>query len=139
MHITIKALGKISNNLQNIYNNYLKRLKLLKINILENNSNSVDWLFNNLENTYSIVLSEDGINYSSVDFSKFLFSLPNSGISKACFIIGGANGISNEYKKKASISISFGKLTFPHELFRVLLIEQLYRAETIYLNHPYHK
>lgn len=139
MQITIKALGKISNNLQDICNNYLKRLKLLKVNVLENNATSVEWLFNNLENTYSVVLSEEGINYSSVDFSNFLFSLPNKGISKACFIIGGANGISKEYIKKASISLSFGRLTFPHELFRVLLIEQLYRAETIYINHPYHK
>jgi len=143
MQITIKALGKLDSTLENLALNYLKRLKLLKINInqntLKDNQKALEWLFNNSPNTYTITLSEKGANFTSQEFSNFLFSLPNKGHSKVVFIIGGAKGISNRYINKSNFVLSFGKLTFPHELFRVLLIEQLYRAESIFLNHPYHK
>lgn len=146
MQITIKALGKLDSTLQNLALNYLKRLKLLKININQNiiknskdEEKALEWLFSNLQNVYSIALSEQGAIFSSQEFSNFLFSLPNRGYSKVMFIVGGASGISSNYLKKANFVLSFSKLTFPHELFRVLLLEQLYRAETIFLKHPYHK
>jgi len=61
------------------------------------------------------------------------------GNSKVKFIIGGAAGISEDVRKRANLVISFGKLTYPHQLARLLLIEQLYRAWTIIENRSYHK
>lgn len=88
---------------------------------------------------YIIALDIKGKKYTSNDFAKLLQSKRNEGISEISFVIGGSNGLSNEVRNKADSLLSFSDMTFPHQLFRVMLLEQIYRAETI-LNHiPYHK
>ena len=88
---------------------------------------------------YIIALDIKGKKYTSNDFAKLLQSKRNEGISEISFLIGGSNGLSDDVRNKADALMSFSDMTFPHQLFRVMLLEQIYRAETI-LNHiPYHK
>ncbi len=87
---------------------------------------------------YIITLEIDGHNLSSIEFADKLNNiyLTNSNIT---FIIGGSLGIDDEIKKLSNYKLSFGKMTFPHQLFRVLLLEQIYRCFKINNNESYHK
>lgn len=88
---------------------------------------------------FLIALDERGESPSSVDFSHLIADCQNQGISQIFFCIGGADGLSERVKKRASRMISFGKMTWPHMLVRVMLVEQLYRAQQILSGHPYHR
>lgn len=89
-------------------------------------------------NEYLILLDVKSKQYSSEDFSNKLNNiiLQNSNIT---FLIGGSHGIHQEIKDLASLRISFSEMTFPHQLFRVMFLEQLYRAYKIINNEKYHK
>jgi 23S rRNA (pseudouridine1915-N3)-methyltransferase len=87
---------------------------------------------------YLIALDESGIEFSSLDFSQMLQSRANEGNRTLIFLIGGAFGLDDDVLKKARLSLSLSKLTFPHQLVRLLLVEQLYRACTILKNEKYH-
>ncbi len=89
-------------------------------------------------NAYLIALDVKGEQFTSEDFSLKLKNLKNS-YSKICFVIGGSNGLSKNVIKKADMLISFGKFTYPRQLMRVILAEQIYRALTIENNISYHK
>lgn len=84
---------------------------------------------------FIIALDENGGQYSSHDFSKYIHKIDRP----ISFIIGGAYGLSEEIKVKANLLLSLGKMTMPHVLARLILVEQLYRIYTIKENHPYHK
>ncbi|GHV52473.1 ribosomal RNA large subunit methyltransferase H [Deltaproteobacteria bacterium] len=84
-----------------------------------------------------ICLDEHGEMLSSVAFADFLRRLFDAAASP-CFIIGGAYGLSDAVQKRARALLSLGPMTLPHELARVLLLEQLYRADAIMRNRPYH-
>ncbi|MBR6329844.1 MAG: 23S rRNA (pseudouridine(1915)-N(3))-methyltransferase RlmH [Lachnospiraceae bacterium] len=86
-----------------------------------------------------IVLDIGGKSLSSVEFAKNLEDLMNRGASRICFIIGGSLGLSDEVKKRADLRLSFSAMTFPHQLMRVILAEQIYRCFRIMNNEPYHK
>ncbi len=83
-----------------------------------------------------IALSEEGEKFSSISFSKQLQKLNSK---RLVFVIGGANGLSSQVKEIAHFCWSLSTLTFPHEIARLLLVEQLYRANTIALGSPYHR
>lgn len=87
---------------------------------------------------YIITLEIEGTMLDSTEFSKELekISIENSNI---VFIIGGSYGLSDEIKSRANLHFSFSKMTFPHQLFRVMLLEQIYRAYKIINNEKYHK
>jgi 23S rRNA (pseudouridine1915-N3)-methyltransferase len=85
------------------------------------------------------VLDEKGKSLSSRDFAAKIEETQNSGISTIQFIIGGADGLSDEIRKQARMTLSFGIQTWPHLLARVMLIEQIYRAQQILAGHPYHR
>jgi len=85
-----------------------------------------------------IILDEHGKDIKSIAFANMIQSELDHA-QKLCFIIGGANGIAPQIKQKATYSLSFGKATWPHLLCRVMLIEQIYRAQSILNNHPYHR
>lgn len=87
---------------------------------------------------YTVLLDEGGIEFTSVEFSKFLQQRMNQGIRQLNFIVGGAYGFDQEVKQKASFKLALSKMTFPHQLVRLLFMEQLYRAFTILKNEPYH-
>ena len=88
---------------------------------------------------YVIALDLKGKEYDSVMFSNHLESLMLNGKSHIAFIIGGSLGLASSVLKRADESVCFSKMTFPHQLMRVILLEQLYRANRIRCNEPYHK
>ncbi len=90
------------------------------------------------EKEYIITLEIEGKQFSSEEFSKKVeeIQMINSNIT---FIIGGSYGIDKSIKEKAKLHLSFSKMTFPHQLFRVLLLEQIYRVFKIMNNESYHK
>lgn len=88
---------------------------------------------------FVIVLDSHGKKMDSEGFSKFMEDLGVRGQGNICFIIGGSVGINEGIKNKADIMISFSDMTFPHQLMRVILLEQIYRGFRIMKGEPYHK
>lgn len=149
--INIVCVGKIKEKFyQDACQEYLKRLsKYTKINIIEVEdkgdlaSNCMekerDLILKNIpDKSYIITMEIDGIQYSSTELSKKIDEvlISNSNIT---FIIGGSFGLHNDIKAKSNLKLSFSKLTFPHQLFRVILLEQIYRSFKIINNESYHK
>ena len=99
------------------------------------------------DNMYVIAMDLQGDMKTSEQFAKQLSQLALSGDSNVAFIIGGSLGLSDEVKKRANYKLlrranyklSFSKMTFPHQLFKLILLEQVYRAYRINNNEPYHK
>jgi 23S rRNA (pseudouridine1915-N3)-methyltransferase len=86
-----------------------------------------------------IALDERGKSISSEDFAKKLARFRDDGASCTALLIGGADGLDETLRKKADLSIAYGAATFPHQIVRILLGEQIYRAVTILSGHPYHR
>ena len=86
-----------------------------------------------------IALDERGDGLKSLDFAKTLENFKNNGESHIQFIIGGADGLTPTVRDKADVLLSFGQQTWPHLLARVMLLEQVYRAQQILAGHPYHR
>jgi 23S rRNA (pseudouridine1915-N3)-methyltransferase len=89
--------------------------------------------------TVLVLLDERGKNLSSQDFAKFIAKSRDSGARAMTFAIGGADGHAEETRVRAQLVISFGAMTVPHQITRILIAEQLYRAATIISGHPYHR
>jgi 23S rRNA (pseudouridine1915-N3)-methyltransferase len=87
---------------------------------------------------YTVLLDERGKEFNSVEFSGFLQKMMNAGTRDLFFIIGGAYGVAESVKQKADLTISLSRMTFTHQVIRLLFAEQLYRAMTILKNEPYH-
>lgn len=143
--IKIICVGKVKEKyLRDMIDDYTKRIsKYHKIEIIEltdSNINKEKEELLRVINTkdYNIVMDIDGNNLSSREFAGKIDKtfLINSNIT---FIIGGSDGISPEIKELANYRLSFSKLTFPHQLFRGILLEQIYRAFKILNNESYHK
>ncbi len=88
---------------------------------------------------YVIALDIKGTSWSSEQFADELRSLSFQGKNQLTFIIGGSNGLSEEVLKRANQKLSFSKMTFPHQLMKLILLEQIYRAFKIQRGEPYHK
>ena len=88
------------------------------------------------KNETLIALTEEGNSLASIPFAKYLKAF---GSQRLAFVIGGANGIAPEIKDVAHLLLSLSPMTFPHEIARLLLVEQLYRATTIIQGGPYHR
>lgn len=86
-----------------------------------------------------IVLDEKGKLISSQELASLFQKWQNEGTKDICFLIGGADGHLEETRQQADVVISFGRITLPHMLARVVLVEQLYRVKTILSGHPYHR
>ena len=91
------------------------------------------------ERDFVVVLAIEGKTLSSEEFSKQLEQASIKGYSTLTFIIGGSLGLAPIVKNRANLSVSFGRLTLPHQLMRLVLVEQIYRAFTIQQGSPYHK
>ncbi|MCR4788380.1 MAG: 23S rRNA (pseudouridine(1915)-N(3))-methyltransferase RlmH [Lachnospiraceae bacterium] len=91
------------------------------------------------EDDHVIALAIEGEMFDSVSFAKNIDRLGISGKSNIVFVIGGSLGLSEGIKRRADRLLSFSKMTFPHQLMRVILLEQIYRAYRIINNEPYHK
>lgn len=90
-------------------------------------------------NSYVIALAIDGKNLSSEELADAISKLTVRGISHITFIIGGSLGLADEVLKRADYKLSFSKMTFPHQLMKLILLEQVYRSFRINNNEPYHK
>jgi 23S rRNA (pseudouridine1915-N3)-methyltransferase len=91
------------------------------------------------ERAVTIMLDERGESVSSASFAGHLQAWRGQNRPEAVFIIGGADGLAPKLRKDATLAISFGTATWPHQFVRIMLLEQLYRAVTILSGHPYHR
>jgi 23S rRNA (pseudouridine1915-N3)-methyltransferase len=91
------------------------------------------------ESDQIILLAIEGVLHDSQSFSDQINKMTTYGTGDLVFVIGGSYGVSDAVKNRANHLISFSKMTFPHQLMRLILIEQIYRAYMIMKNHPYHK
>ena len=143
--IKIITVGKIKENyLKEAINDYQKRInKYHKLEIIEieddNIINEKDRILKHInKKDYLIALDIQGTELTSIELSKKLDNIfiNNSNIT---FIIGGSNGIHDSIKNIVNYKLSFSKMTFPHQLFRLILLEQIYRSFKILNNETYHK
>lgn len=159
MNITIISVGKLKENyLKQGISEYQKRLKnYAKLKIIEVPDEATPDKLSQHEadlikekeadrirqhihpDAKVIVLAIEGKLISSEDLAENLESAASYGQSKINFIIGGSLGLADSLKKEADASISFGRITLPHQLMRLVLLEQIYRAFRIIKGHAYHK
>ncbi len=144
--IKIIALGKIKEQyLKDMINDYKERInKYHKLEIIElkdtnNLSEEANLIKNHISNNdFIITLEIEGKMLDSLDFAK-LIDKTFINYSNIVFIIGSSNGIDQSIKEISNYHLSFSKLTYPHGLFRAILLEQIYRAYKINNNETYHK
>lgn len=159
MNITIIAVGKLKEKyLKLAIDEYVKRLgRYCKVNILElpdektpDNASEKDELLIKesegklilskiKERSYVIALDLNGKQLSSEEFARFIHINGVQGNSNIVFVIGGSLGLSIDVLNRADYKLCFSKMTFPHQLFRVMLLEQVYRGFRIVNGEPYHK
>ncbi len=126
-------------NILSLESQYLKRITEVDFKILEvKDKESVPSKIKELGKSLVILLEEKGKEFNSVDFSAHFENQVNNS-SKIIFVIGGADGHDGETLKLKNDSLSLSRLTFPHQLARLLFVEQVYRAFSILKKHPYHK
>lgn len=144
--IKIICVGKIKEKyLTEMINDYMKRIsKYHKLNIIEvKDENTLEKEKDNIKkyinnNDYVITLEIEGENLSSIELAKKIDTTFNS-YGTITFIIGSSLGLHNDIKSLANYKLSFSNLTFPHGLFRGILLEQIYRSFKIINNETYHK
>lgn len=159
MNISIITVGKLKEKyLKMAIDEYSKRLsRYCKLEIIElqdektpeNASEKEEELIKEKEgrailakikdNAYVVALDLKGKELTSVELSEFISDCGLRGNSNIVFVIGGSLGIAKEVLKRADYKLCFSKMTFPHQLFRVMLLEQIYRSFRIMNNEPYHK
>ena len=130
MKITLITVGKIKEKyLKDAIAEYSKRLsRYCKLEIIEVK-----------DDAYVITLEINGKMLTSEELSEKIDTLGVQGTSHIIFIIGGSIGLGNAVLKRSDYALSFSKMTFPHQLMRVILLEQIYRSYRIINGEPYHK
>lgn len=150
--IDIIVVGKLKEkSLKDLESEYSKRLtRYAKINIIElkdSKDNDINLAIKQEsklildkidDKSFVILLDIKGKMLSSDDLSKKINKITQTN-AKITFIVGGSNGVSMDVKNKANMLLSFSPMTFPHQLFRIMLLEQIYRSLAILNNSPYHK
>ena len=158
MNIKVYAIGKIKDFYKAGVDEYLKRISgYSKIEVIELKDESISDKPSDLEikkaidnegkrvlsllknNEFLIGLDLNKKEMDSIEFSKFLMEKLESNGSNISFVIGGSYGLSDELKKRVNTSISISKFTLPHQLARLVLVEQIFRAFKIINNETYHK
>lgn len=158
MNVKVITIGNIKENfIKDGINEFKKRIKPyasleeieLKETLITDESSSnieralddeADKILSKINNRdYVIVLDINGKQYDSVDFSKKLEELKIDGHNDFAYVIGSSYGLSKKIKNRADLKLSFSKFTFPHQLMRLILFEQIYRWIKISKNEPYHK
>ncbi|MDA9164515.1 23S rRNA (pseudouridine(1915)-N(3))-methyltransferase RlmH [Alphaproteobacteria bacterium] len=149
MKYIISAIGKPKNQHEDlITDKYLKRIKNIQIKQYEVKFNNeqkkieeegLKLINSTPPNGKLVLLDEQGENLTSLELAKIILSWRDNNISYINFAIGGAFGNGDEIKKRATKILAFGKLTWPHQMVKMMIAEQIYRIETIIQGHPYHK
>ena len=91
------------------------------------------------EKAITVILDERGKSLPSAELTEQLRNWRDGGVASVVFIIGGADGLAGSLRDKAALKLAFGAATWPHQMVRIMLLEQLYRAVTILAGHPYHR
>lgn len=154
MKIKLLVVGKTSDNfLESLISNYIKRINYyVKFELIELNNLKIKKVSHNeikkkegnkiLEKINKddqvILFDERGKTYSSTDFSKFIENSLVISKKNIVFVVGGAYGFSENIYMRSNSTISLSKMTFSHQIIRLFIVEQLYRAFTIINDHPYH-
>jgi 23S rRNA (pseudouridine1915-N3)-methyltransferase len=140
MKIKLIFLGKKKNNaLNDLIINYFSRIQKeinSEIIFFSNYNKKKSSIINNDDVVF--LVDEKGVHYDSISFSKKIKNQIQNSPKSIVFIVGDAYGFSPDLRKRSDEVISLSKLTFPHEIARLIIVEQLYRAITIIKNHPYH-
>jgi 23S rRNA (pseudouridine1915-N3)-methyltransferase len=152
MNITIATIGKSkSGSLYNqLYDDYIKRLpwnitikemeEKKPLPVEQRKAREAELLLSACSDAHRIIaLDERGKDMTSQQLAAKIGDWQQAGDSRIAFLIGGQDGLEASIRQRADLTLSFGKLTWPHMLVRPLLAEQLYRAYTILTNHPYHR
>ena len=149
MRYIISIIGKFKNNDENlITQKYLKRIKNIKLKQYEIKVSNLEKrleeegskLINSTpKNGKLILLDEQGENLSSTELAEIISKWRDNNISSINFAIGGAFGNGQLIKTSADKIVALGKLTWPHQMVKMMVAEQIYRIETILEGHPYHK
>ncbi len=149
--LTLIVVGKLrSEAFSKIEDEYFKRIKKIKYQVIEIKSLNGD---KNAEASLALkkidslkikpdkifAMTERGLQLDSPTFSKLIFDYFEGGFAHLLFIMGGASGHGKKILDRADQEISLSSLTFPHQMARVIFIEQLYRAQCLHDGHPYHK
>ena len=154
--IKIIAVGKIKEkSLKKLIDDYVKRIsyysnvKIIEVSDEPNSKKTQEELIKNIEgqrvlkhikdNDYVYLLDLNGKEYDSLSFSKSIDDVMTYKSSDIVFVIGGSLGLSDELIKRSNIRWKLSNSTFPHQIVRLLLVEQIYRAFSILNNLPYHK
>ena len=144
--IKILCVGKIKENyLNDFINDYKTRItKYSKIEIVELKDSNIlkeseEILKNINDKDFNIIMDINGKKYDSVSFSNLIDKTFTSGYSTITFIIGASDGVTEEVKNKCNLRLSFSDMTFPHGVFRCILLEQIYRSFKMLNNESYHK
>ena len=145
MAVTVYAIGRLKRGPETeLVERYTKRLKRLKTTVRElperaSKEQEGDALLAAIPAaSFLLALDERGEDMPSVKFARLLDDQLDQGRDLA-FVIGGADGLSDGLRERANTLLRFGRMTWPHQIVRGLLFEQIYRAETILLGHPYHR
>ncbi len=155
MKLTLIVIGKTDNDYINkgidIFKSRLKHYLPFEIKCIPDIKNTKnlsteqqktkegELILSNIENSDQLVLlDENGKEFSSVEFSKYMQKKMLSGVKNLAFVIGGPYGFSNEIYKRANGKVSLSRMTFSHQMVRLIFTEQLYRAMTILKGEPYH-
>ncbi len=144
--IKIICIGKIKEKyLSDLINDYKFRIsKYHKIEILELKDTNIEEESNEIlkkinDKDFNICMDILGKKLSSIELSNLIVDIFNNSYGNITFIIGGSNGVNDKVKEKCNMKLSFSDLTFPHGLFRGLLLEQIYRSFKIINSESYHK
>lgn len=140
--MTLIAVDKIrENHIKTGIEFYLKQLpkiQVIEIKVKDKEKESQDILKQIKPSDFVALLDVQGEFMDSLEYSKYLEKLENEA-KDIVFVIGGSYGVSDSVKQRANKLLSFSKMTFPHELFRLMFFEQLYRAYSLKNNKKYHK
>lgn len=120
------------------YLNQLPKIQVIEIKVKDKEKESQDILKQIKPSDFVVLLDVQGEFLDSLEYSKYLEKLENEA-KDIVFVIGGSYGVSDSVKQRANKLLSFSKMTFPHELFRLMFFEQLYRAYSLKNNKKYHK
>ncbi len=158
MKITVACVGKIKEKyFTDAINEYSKRLSryvtleicqvadekapenMSEAQVIQVRETEGERLLKAIKDSFVVALAIDGKKMTSEGFADFISDNMVKGVSHITFVIGGSLGLSDKVLKRADFKLSFSDMTFPHQLMRVVLLEQIYRGYRIMKNEPYHK
>lgn len=152
MRITLAAVGKAKQGAEKaLFQNYVTRINKWQFDLNEveekrplptsqKKDKEAELLLGAVpDGAFVIALDEKGQEQTSIEFSKTMQRLEDDGYRDVVFIIGGADGHGEAVLQRANSKMCFGRMTWPHMMVRAMLAEQIFRAQSILTNHPYHR